>query len=565
MGPTGQAEGHDNTSTVQKPHVQLWNYDSLDLVHIIGLDSFESDIGALAFLGEGDDLMLAVVDASHRPELSVYSDLQSDDGPSRKFSEVAASTKVHSLTSSGKGMVMTGHGHVTLWRIDNESEDENEEDEESLKRKQGLFTRKIDRPKDVYCAAYAENGDILTGDSDGNVMVWKANKVVRVLKGAHRGAVGDICVHSDGSFVSGGLEDGALVVFNADYQLIGAGATMPENLGKIRRLQSRRFSADDDGARFYHLVVGTTSNNIVEASFNIGKDGDDSTNIAEVEFETIVQGHGDEVRDVVDIARSDKFLSGSKDGLLVLWDATAHKALWTVEMDDAVNAIDASKAKDIFAVGLENGHLMIGDLEENGSNLETVEVSSSICGVAFAPNNEFLAVATMDNDIRVFCRDGDSDKFEETFNFSGHSAHVKHMDWSDDSLFLRSNSADHELLFWSVESRGQVTDLDQLDDLDSWASQRCTITFETLGIWPEIADGTDINVCDANGDLLIVGDDFGRVKLYNYPAHRTHVKSKELLGHSAHVSGVTALRGSDVARIVSAGGREASLIQWAAI
>lgn len=46
---SGQAEGHSNTSTVQKPHVQVWNYETLELAHIIGLDLFDVDIGALAF------------------------------------------------------------------------------------------------------------------------------------------------------------------------------------------------------------------------------------------------------------------------------------------------------------------------------------------------------------------------------------------------------------------------------------------------------------------------------------------------------------------------------------
>ncbi len=46
---SGQAEGHSNTSTVQKPHVQVWNYETLELAHIIGLDLFDVDIGAVAF------------------------------------------------------------------------------------------------------------------------------------------------------------------------------------------------------------------------------------------------------------------------------------------------------------------------------------------------------------------------------------------------------------------------------------------------------------------------------------------------------------------------------------
>ena len=55
--------------------------------------------------------------------------------------------------------------------------------------------------------------------------------MVRVLKGAHSGAVGDIKVMEDGSFVSGGLDDDSLVVFNENYELIGAGAILPEALG----------------------------------------------------------------------------------------------------------------------------------------------------------------------------------------------------------------------------------------------------------------------------------------------------------------------------------------------
>ena len=72
---------------------------------------------------------------------------------------------------------------------------ESEEGETELRKKQGQFTRKIPRPSSVTCAAFAKgNTEFLTGDSDGNVMVWKGVKVVRVLKGAHQGSVGDICV-----------------------------------------------------------------------------------------------------------------------------------------------------------------------------------------------------------------------------------------------------------------------------------------------------------------------------------------------------------------------------------
>lgn len=52
-----------------------------------------------------------------------------------------------------------------------------------------------------------------------------------------------------------------------------------------------------------------------------------------------------------------------------------------------------------------------------------------------------------------------------------------------------------------------------------WATNNCTLTFTTVGIWPENADGSDINNCDRSNNqlLMVTGDDFGKVKLFSYP------------------------------------------------
>lgn len=63
-----------------------------------------------------------------------------------------------------------------------------------------------------------------------------------------------------------------------------------------------------------------------------------------------------------------------------------------------------------------------------------------------------------------------------------------------------------------------------------WATNNCTITFQTIGIWPEGADGTDVNNCAKSRDcrLLVTADDFGKVKLYNYPVTQPKVISSGL-------------------------------------
>lgn len=60
-----------------------------------------------------------------------------------------------------------------------------------------------------------------------------------------------------------------------------------------------------------------------------------------------------------------------------------------------------------------------------------------------------------------------------------------------------------------------------------WVTNTCTITFTTVGIWPETADGTDINACDRSHDskLIATADDFGKVKLFSYPVIQPKVKN----------------------------------------
>lgn len=66
-----------------------------------------------------------------------------------------------------------------------------------------------------------------------------------------------------------------------------------------------------------------------------------------------------------------------------------------------------------------------------------------------------------------------------------------------------------------------------------WATNTCTLTFTTIGIWPENADGTDVNACDRSHEstLMVTGDDFGKVRLYSYPVTQPkvlHIESKQL-------------------------------------
>jgi microtubule-associated protein-like 1/2 len=550
MVASGQAEGHsDESSTIQKPHVQIWNYDDGTFIRLLGVDMFEYSIKCLAFSGYYDGAaFLAVIDADQSPNLKLWTGLE--EGVPKLVGEAKAHSdevvNVYFYPEPSNIMLTTGKSHVTMWNIQPDGE-------EVLQKKSGLFTRKIPRPKMVTCAAFAKTGEVLTGDSDGNVMIWRGVKVVRVLKGAHAGAVGDIVVMEDGSFVSGGLNDDSLVVFNENYELIGAGAVLPEALGGIKKILVWKFvSLNEAESRHYHLYIGTERGCVADCVFSVNP----NTTEVDMEVETLIQGNGGEITGVS--AFEDNFITCGKDKTIIMWDSVAHKSKWLETVRAPLSCVAMTQDGTKFAAGASDGYLYYTDVDERSLLRIKATGGENITTMAFSSDGSMLALGAMDHKIYL-CYD--TEMLPETFEYrslEGHTSHVTHIDFTVDGLNLRSNSSDLELLFWDLE--GIVTNSDEIDAILSkpWASQNCTLTFETIGIWPQIADGTDVNTCAASNDLVAVGDDFGRVRLYKYPAIQSETDSVELLGHSDHVKNVAFSDG----QIISAGGREASLLQW---
>ena len=481
----------------------------MEPVHILGSGEFTNKVTCLAFsiLDEAGASKLAVVDGAEQPNISVWTDFDKQQIAPRMITQsTASSDKVLSVKFYDKRhniLVTCGKTHLNIWSMEGDI----------LMRRQGLFTKKIQKPKYVITTTFAGSGEIISGDSDGNVMVWRSVKVVRVLKGAHTGPVSDICVMDDGSFVSGGVSDGALVVFDANYDLIGVGATLPEQFGGVRRIIRKEFSVEND-VRKYHLYVGTTTNSIVEVLFKVNSD---STDVAELEVDRLVLGHYQDVWGVATHPTSSKFITCGHDGNVICWDGIAHTDLWVVQLNGKAQCVAMSPDGLAYAVGTLGGVLHVGKMETKEHVIQSL--GKPLETVSFSPNGEYLAVGGHDMKIHVFRfeKEGYEDHVKVA-ECSGHQSMVKNIDWSSNSLYLRSNSADLDLLFWNPVTGDKVTDKDLVEDLD-WASHSCSLTFETLGVWnTSDKEKTDINAVARSGELLAAAEDDGHVHLYSYPS-----------------------------------------------
>jgi len=88
-----------------------------------------------------------------------------------------------------------------------------------------------------------------------------------------------------------------------------------------------------------------------------------------------------------------------------------------------------------------------------------------------------------------------------------------------------------------------------------------------MGVYPQGADGSDINTVDASGDrkLVAAGDDFGSVRVFRYPVLKTSHQCRRMTGHSEHVPRVRFYNSGDEQYLISGGGNDRTYIQWKAV
>ncbi|XP_066583387.1 echinoderm microtubule-associated protein-like 2 isoform X3 [Prorops nasuta] len=528
---TGQACGTDRREAL--PHIRIWNSVSLTTLSVIGNGEFDGSICCLSFSKADGGTYLCAVEETADHTISIWDWQKSDRGSKVTETKCSVDTVVcaewHPLERNQ--IVSCGKGHVSFWSLDNGG---------MLYKRIGVFESR-EKPKYVTCVAFNQNGDVLTGDSNGNIIVWGrgTNTIARLVRNLHEGSIFSICVLKNGNIVSGGGKDGKILHFNGNLDLTGEEAHIEDHFGGIRTISEGKGS---------QLLIGTTRNCILVGSLDLG-------------FTPIILGHTEEVWGLAFHPHLPQFATAGHDRLLQMWDSLSHTVDWSKDIGEQAQSIGFSPDGSVLVVGCVSGKWLAIDSHTRELYTHHTDGSEPIQVVQFSPDGSLLALGSRDNHIYIYQANESSTKYSRVGRCMGHSSFVTHLDWSADGQHLRSNSGDYELLYWNPGVCRQIAQSSTLRDVE-WHTHTCVISFETIGIWPEGADGTDINNCarSSNGKLLATGDDFGKVKLFSYPACQPKSLFHAYGGHSSHVTNVCFLR--DVSRLVSTGGSDTSVIQW---
>uniref|UniRef100_A0A669QHD4 EMAP like 3 n=1 Tax=Phasianus colchicus TaxID=9054 RepID=A0A669QHD4_PHACC len=516
---TGQAAGVDKDGKPLQPVVHIWDSATLLTLQQIGLGSFERGVGSLAFSCADEGSYLCVVDDSNEHMMSVW-----DCARGTKLAEVKSTNEsvlsVEFNPQDSSSIITSGKSHVYFWTWSGAT----------LTKKQGIFG-KYKKPKFIQCFVFDAAGDVLTGDSEGNILTWtRAGDGRAVGKGgketyqigqqtrAHEGSVFALCRRRDGTVLSGGGKDRRVLSWSPDLTLLQE-AEIPERFGAVRTI------AEGPGDE---LLVGTTRNALLRGTLGGG-----------------FSGHTDEVWGLATHPTRCLFLTCGHDRQLCLWDGQEHALTWSL----ALETWDGTRAKPCVCKAIHvQGHAC---------------ARPCVCKAPRVPaDGAFLAIGSHDNVIYIYSVTEEGRKYNRFGRCTGHSSFITHLDWSKDGHFIMSNSGDYEILYWDVAGGCKLL-RNRFESRDrEWASYTCVLGFHVFGVWPDGSDGTDINsLCRSHHERLVaVADDFCKVHLFQYPCARPKAPSHVYGGHGSHVTNVRFTH--DDGHLVSLGGKDTGVFQW---
>ncbi|XP_005990360.1 echinoderm microtubule-associated protein-like 1 isoform X3 [Latimeria chalumnae] len=528
---TGQVAGTSKDGKQLPPHVRVWDSVSLNTLHVIGMGFFDRAVTCIAFSKSNGGSTLCAVDDSNDHILSVW-DWQKEE----KLADVKCSNEAvfaADFHPTDTNVIVTcGKSHLYFWTLEGGS----------LNKKQGLF-EKQEKPKFVLCVTFSENGDTITGDSSGNILIWGkgTNRISYAIQGAHEGGIFALCMLRDGTLVSGGGKDRKLISWTRNYQKI-CETEVPEQFGPVRTVAEGKGEV---------VLIGTTRNFVLQGTLS----GD---------FHPITQGHTDELWGLAVHPVKAAFLTCGHDKHITLWDSTTHQPIWDKLIEDPAQSAGFHPSGSVIAIGTLTGRWFVLDTETKDLVTVHTDGNEQLSVMRYSPDGNFLAIGSHDNYIYIYGVSENGRKYSRIGKCSGHSSFITHLDWCVDSKHLISNSGDYEILYWISSVCKQLVNVDITRGIE-WATYTCTLGFHVFGVWPEGSDGTDINaVCRSQGKkLLSTGDDFGKVHLFSYPCSQFRAPSHVYGGHSSHVTNVNFLY--DDSHLISTGGKDMSIMQWRVI
>lgn len=508
------------------PYICVWDSDSMQTVSILK-DGHTHGIGSLAFSSDGTRIVSVGLDPNNIMNVWDW-----------KKGKILSTVKGHSarifdcqFSPHKEGtLVSCGMKHIKFWTLCGNA----------LTAKKGIFG-KIGEIQTMLCLGFGPSDNLTySGTLSGDVYVWSGVNLQRVIQDAHRGSIYTMDT-ADGGYVTGG-KDGCLCLWDPDFRPI-----TKIDLHKTKQgypglsIRSVHWLGEN-------ILVGTHDSEILEIF------------IREREKpKVLAQGHAEgELWALAIHPKKPIFATGSDDQSVRIWSSEDKTLLAKTEMEQNIRSLAFNHDGSHLAVGMSDGSFTVLKTKDLSEIIHIKDRKEVLHEMKYSPDGHHLAVGSNDNFVDVYATE---QRYKKVGQCSGSSSFITHLDWSEDSQFLQTNSGAAERLIFKMPGGKHVTSRDEIKKIH-WFSWTSVLGAEANGIWPKYSDTNDVNAVDANfaGEVMVTGDDFGLVKLFRFPTLKRGAKFRKYVGHSAHVTNVRFTH--DRRYVVSVGGGDHAVFLW---
>ncbi|TTI61481.1 Echinoderm microtubule-associated protein-like 3 [Bagarius yarrelli] len=520
---SGQTAGVDKDGKPLQPFVHIWDSATLTTLQQIGLGTFERGVGSVAFSTADAGTYLCVIDDSNEHMLSVW-----DWNKNSKIVEIKSTNEavfaVEFNPADTNNIITCGKSHVYFWTLS----------AGTFTKKQGIFG-KYKKPKFIMCFVFSLTGDVLTGDSEGNILTWgKSAADIRTLgKGAketfqimkqtraHEGSVFTLCILQGGALLSGGGKDRRIIRWSADLAPERE-CEIPEKFGAVRTI------ADMDGEE---LLVGTTRNAILRGTFSDG-------------FVAIVQGHVDEMWGLATHPSQNIFLTCGNDKQVCVWNVEEHNLGWCTTLEESGLCADFCPNGSVVSVGLSTGRWLVLDLQTHEVVSDLIDGNEQLSVMRYSPETLCFSLQITDGSCFGCCCSHDN--FIYVYSVTEGGRRYMRLELE------RDVAGGCKLLRNRFESKDR-----------EWASYTCVLGFHVMVLdlgwrWNLLK----LPDCQSGGKLVVSWRSLF-VYLYwtkSFLKIRPHAPSHKYDGHGSHVTNVR-FTYSD-SHLLSLGGKDTCIFQW---
>ena len=523
----------------RRPAVHIWDSGSRDLICTIQ-GFHRRGIRHIDMSPDHTKIVIMGSDKYHSVTVDHWSTKQ------RLWAGRSTVEEVHDLRFLSPTLIgAVGCNHFTFFA-------QNKSNDNGYTKYRGLFGGSV-TPENLWCVA-AMGNLVVTGSTSGRIFVWEGRNLIDSIKG-HSSPIQ--CCHvlntMDDLGLVTGCTGGKVIIWTSKLEV---GAVF--NVAALGTIEPAIVSVCWDKANS-KILLGFKSCEI----FEIDSFGGRNCHTA-----AVVCGHySSNVTGLAVHPMNPRLVcTVSDDKTVRVFDSELHKQIRSVKLDTPGKCCAYSSDAQLILVGFgsarngmeerKDGAYVILSEEDLTIVYESRDSRYSITACRFSPNGELYALASADGTIYIYKSNG----FEMKVICRGHTGKVSHIDFSQDSRFIMTNSTAGEVMFWDSSS-GEAQTPKIVKEL-KWATNSCVYSYATQGFWGPYDDKVQcLNACRSNArDVMAVVDSCGQVRVSNAPCLKDSPTVRVLCGHAAEAQACEF--SCDDGHLFSVGSRDGTLIQW---